>query len=81
MFLCIYYLYFSWFSSKSLFAIARYRLRYSPLALGKNTPLFTIARYLKPWYEKESRVKMNFHINLMLLGRATSAQRISLIQK
>ena len=40
MFLCIYYLYFSWFSRKLLFAIARYSLRYNLLALGKNTPLF-----------------------------------------
>ena len=41
MFLCIYYLYFLWFSSKPLFAIARYSL----LAFEKNTPLFVIARY------------------------------------
>ena len=50
MFLCIYYMYFLWFSSKPLFAIARYSLRYSLLASGKNTSLFTIARYLKSWW-------------------------------
>ena len=49
MFLCIYYLYVSWFSSKPLFAIARYSFRYSVLALEKNMPLFAIVRYLKPW--------------------------------
>jgi hypothetical protein len=42
----IYYLYLSWFDSKSLFAIARYSLRYSFLASEK-MPLFAIARYLK----------------------------------
>ena len=50
MFLCIYYLYFLWFSSKSLFAIARYSLPYSLLASEKNTPLFVIACYLKPCF-------------------------------
>jgi hypothetical protein len=45
----IYYLYLSWFDSKSLFAIARYSLRYSFLALEKKMPLFAIARYLKLW--------------------------------
>ena len=50
MFLCIYYLYFSWFSRKLLFAIARYSLRYNLLVLGKNTPLFKtlVARKKKP---------------------------------
>jgi hypothetical protein len=43
----IYYLYLSWFDSKSLFAIARYSLRYSFLASEKKMPLFAIARYLK----------------------------------
>ena len=45
---CIYYLYFLWFYSKPLFDIARYSFRYNLLASKKNTPLFTIARYLKP---------------------------------
>jgi len=49
MFVCFYYLYISWFSSKLLFAIAHYSLRYSFLASGKNTPLFGIACYLKPY--------------------------------
>ena len=40
--------YFLQFSSKLLFAIARYSVRYSLLASEKNTPLFGIARYLKP---------------------------------
>ena len=31
----VHYLYFLWFSSKPLFAIARYSLRYSLLVLGK----------------------------------------------
>jgi hypothetical protein len=45
----IYYLYLSWFDSKSLFVIARYSLRYSFLASEKKMPLFAIARYLKLW--------------------------------
>ena len=57
MFLCIYYLYFSWFSSKPLFAIARY----SVLALEKKyaaicySPLFKTMNifhnYKKTLYE------------------------------
>jgi hypothetical protein len=43
----IYYLYVSWYDSKSLFAIARYNLRYSFLASEKKILLFAIARYLK----------------------------------
>jgi hypothetical protein len=46
----IYYLYLSWFDSKSLFAIARYSLRYSFLASEKKMPLFSIAHYLKLWW-------------------------------
>jgi hypothetical protein len=42
-------LYLSWFDSKSLFAIARYNLRYSFLASEKKMPLFAIVRYLKLW--------------------------------
>jgi hypothetical protein len=45
----IYYLYLSWFDSKSLFAIAFYSLRYSFLSLEKKMSLFAIARYLKLW--------------------------------